>query len=134
MIPLKILIKDHELKTNFTSLIEHKIAHKDSLSQLFQKISGQATNEDFPTSVLQRPPPTVMAGCVSVSDAVNWSKNKNISDILDFLMALEANTFDLYLKLGRQVESDRARTVFMELSEEEARHLEQLSTFFEKTL
>jgi rubrerythrin len=32
------------------------------------------------------------------------------------------------------VESDRARTVFMELSEEEARHLEQLSTFFEKTL
>jgi len=131
---VKNIAKDEEKNATFRNLIEHKIAHKESLSQLFQKISGQATTEDFPTSVLQSPPQAVMAGCVSVSDAVNWSKNKNISDILDFLMALEANTFDLYLKLGRQVESDRARTVFMELSEEEARHLEQLSTFFEKTL
>lgn len=131
---VKNIAKDEEKNATFRSLIAHKIAHKESLSQLFQKISGQATTEDFPTSVLQSPPHAVMAGCVSVSDAVNWSKNKNISDILDFLMALEANTFDLYLKLGRQVESDRARTVFMELSEEEARHLEQLSTFFEKTL
>jgi rubrerythrin len=49
------------------------------------------------------------------------------------LIGLEANTFDLYLKLGRQVESDRARSVFMELSEEEVRHLEQLASIFEKT-
>ena len=49
-------------------------------------------------------------------------------------MALEANTFDLYLKLGRQVASARARTVFMDLSEEEVRHLEQLGSIFEKTL
>lgn len=131
---VKNISQDHELKVNFARLIEHKIAHKESLLQLFQKISGQSTTDDFPTSVLQRPPHTVMAGCVSVPEAVNWSKNKKVSDILDFLMALEANTFDLYLKLGRQVESDRARKVFMELSEEEARHLEQLSSIFEKTL
>jgi hypothetical protein len=54
--------------------------------------------------------------------------------ILDFLMALEANTFDLYLKLGRDVKSDRARSVFMRLSEEEADHLDKLSSVFEKTL
>lgn len=75
-----------------------------------------------------------MAGCVSVPEAVNWSKDKSIPDILDFLMALEANTFDLYLKLGRQVQSDRARSVFMKLSEEETRHLEQLASIFDKTL
>ena len=75
-----------------------------------------------------------MAGCVSVPEAVNWLKDKKISDILDLLMALEANTFDLYLKLGRQVASDRARSVFVKLSEEEARHLEQLASIFERTL
>ena len=75
-----------------------------------------------------------MAGCVSVPKAVAWSKDKKISDILDLLMALEANTFDLYLKLGRQVASDRARSVFMELAEEESRHLERLASIFEKTL
>jgi hypothetical protein len=52
---------------------------------------------------------------------------------LDLLIGLEANTFDLYLKLGRQVESDRARSVFMELSEEEVGRLEQLASIFEKT-
>lgn len=126
--------QDHELKANFTSLIEHKITHKQSLAQLFAKISGEAVDADFPTSVLGRPPHNVMAGCVSVPEAVKWTTNKNVVDILDLLMALEANTFDLYLKLGRHVASDRARAVFIELSEEEARHLEQLSTIFEKTL
>ena len=125
---------NQDIKDNFASLIGHKIAHKESLSLLYEKISGQTAGDNFPTSVLQMPPHKVMAGCVSVSEAVNWSKDRRISDILDFLMALEANTFDLYLKLGRQVESDRARSVFMELSEEEAHHLEQLASIFEKTL
>jgi rhodanese-related sulfurtransferase/rubrerythrin len=131
---MKNIFQDQENSENFSRLIEHKIAHKESLSQLSQNLSGQAANEDFPGSILQRPPHAVMAGCVSVSDASDWSKNKNISDILDFIMALEANTFDLYLKLGRQVGSDRARKVFLDLSEEEARHLEQLSSILEKTL
>jgi rhodanese-related sulfurtransferase/rubrerythrin len=131
---LNNITQDNEINANFINLIEHKMAHKKSLTQLYLKISGQTANENFPTSVLQRPPHRVMAGCVSVSEAVNWSKNKDISDILDLLIALEANTFDLYLKLGRRVESDRARKVFMELSEEEARHLEKLSSIFEKTL
>ncbi len=34
-------------------------------------------------------------------------------------MALEANIFDLYLKLGRQVESVQAREVFFDLAEKE---------------
>ena len=131
---VKNLTQDQDVQVIFTSLIDHKIAHKGSLSQLFQKISEQTAGDDFPTSVLQKPPHDVMAGCVSVPEAVKWSENKSISDILDLLMALEANTFDLYLKLGRQVESDRARSVFMELSEEEARHLEKIATIFEKTL
>ena len=75
-----------------------------------------------------------MAGCVSVTDAVAWSQDRPMADILDVLMALEANTFDLYLKLGRQVASEAARTVFMQLSEEERRHLEKLAAALEKSL
>jgi sulfur-carrier protein adenylyltransferase/sulfurtransferase len=131
---VKNAMQDQSVKEIFNGLIDHKIAHKGSLSQLFEKITGQRAGDDFPTSVLQSPPHNVMAGCVSVPEAVNWSKDKRIPDILDLLMALEANTFDLYLKLGRQVASDRARSAFMDLSEEEARHLEQLASIFEKTL
>lgn len=117
-----------------TTMTDYKIAHKKSLSKLYQKISGQTAGNDFPTNVLQKPPQNVMAGCVSVPEAVNWSQDKGTSEILDLVMALEANTFDLYLKLGRQVKSESARKVFMELSEEEACHLEELASVFEKSL
>ena len=130
---VKDVAQDQDIKDVFISLSGHKIVHKQSLARLFEKISGQTVGDDFPTSVLPRPPHRVMAGCVSVPEAINWSKDKEIADILDLLMGLEANTFDLYLKLGRQVESDRARSVFMKLSEEEVRHLEQLASIFEKT-
>jgi rubrerythrin len=101
---------------------------------LYEKISGESVKDGFPKYVLKKPPKTVMSGCVNVPDAVNWSKDKDASEILDFMMALEANTFDLYLKLGREVKSDRAKSVFMSLSEEEAGHLDKLSSVFEKTL
>lgn len=125
---------DKEIKAVFNRLIEQKIAHKESLFHLFTKISGPADADGFPTQVLKVPPHDVMAGCVSVPEAVHWSKDKPATDILDLLMALEANTLDLYLKLSRQVTSDRARQIFRELSEEEVRHLEQLGSVFEKTL
>ena len=35
------------------------------------------------------------------------------------MMAIEANTFDLYLKLGRQFESVQAREVFFALADKE---------------
>lgn len=123
-----------EEKSVFSHLIDHKISHKESLFNLFRKIAGPAGDDSFPSKVLQVPSQDVMAGCVSVPDAIGWSKHKPLSDILDLLMALEANTFDLYLKLGRQVTPERARTVFVELSEEQVRHLEQLGSIFEKTL
>lgn len=131
---VKTVSPDQEIKDIFTRLIDQKIAHKESLFQLFRKISGTTDDDGFPTKVLPKPPLDVMAGCVSVPEAIDWSKGKQISDILDLLMALEANTFDLYLKLGRQVASERAKSVFVKLSEEEVRHLEQLGSIFEKTL
>lgn len=131
---VKTVSQDQEIEGVFTRLIDQKIVHKESLYQLFRKISGATDEGGFPTTVLPIPPHDVMAGCVSVPEAIDWSKGKQISDILDLLMALEANTFDLYLKLGRQVTSERAKSVFVELSEGEARHLEELASIFDKTL
>jgi rubrerythrin len=75
-----------------------------------------------------------MAGCVSVPEAVNWSRGKQGSDILELMMSLEANTLDLYLKLGRQVQAKQARSVFIELSEQEKQYLGEISAAFEKFL
>jgi len=105
-----------------------------SPDEVREVIKNKGADDSFPAEVLPMPPHDVMAGCVSVPDAVAWSKNKQIIDILDVLMAMEANTLDLYLKLGRQVASERASSVFVELSEEQVRHVEQLGSILEKTL
>jgi len=123
-----------EVQDILANLSDFKLSHKKTLEKLYEKISGESLGENFPENVLTRPPKVMMSGCVSVPDALAWSKGKNATEILDLMMALEANTLDLYFKLGRGVTSERARSVFMALSEEETRHLEKLASVFEKTL
>ena len=131
---IKEMVQDQEARALFTHLSEYKSAHKDSLVNLYKKIAVSGAAGDFPAAVLPQPPAEVMAGCVSVPEAVNWTRGKQGSDILELMMSLEANTLDLYLKLGRQVQAKQARSVFIELSEQEKQHLGEVSAAFEKFL
>jgi rubrerythrin len=123
-----------DINSILTRLIEHKVFHKESLARLYQQIVNQPAGDNFPFSVLNKPPHHVMAGCVSVPEAVRWSKDRSMAEILDLMMALEANTLDVFLKLGRQVPDDRAKSTFVKLSEEEVRHLEQLASLFDRSI
>ena len=114
--------------------IRYKKEHKQDLTELYRRISQPADIQDFPAAILPAPSIDVMAGCTSVSEAIEWSQGKSRSDILDLVMALEANTFDLYLKLGRQVESTQAREVFFALAEKEKTQLNALAKVFERTI
>jgi len=76
----------------------------------------------------------VMEGGMLVSEALQWSKGKNLRDILELSMALESNSYDLYLKMERKVEGRKAKQVFRTLSEEEKNHLEQLTSLFNRRL
>jgi len=125
---------DQEVKKTLASLVGYKNDHKEALTGLYQRISGKPAADEFPGGILNKPPGDVMAGCVSVPEAVRWARDRGISDILDLMMALEANTLDLYLKLGRQVASDQAKAAFSKLAGEEVQHLDRLAAVFEKTL
>jgi rubrerythrin len=69
-----------------------------------------------------------------VSEALKWAKGKTLKDILELSMSLETNSYDLYLKMERKVEGRNAKQVFQTLSEEEKKHLEQLTSLFNKRL
>ena len=125
---------DSDTRHLISRLSELKSAHKDDLKKLYDEIAAPDGKADFPGAVVARPPADVMAGCVSVPEAINWSRDKKGSDILELLMSLEANTLDLYLKLGRQVRSGSARSAFNHLSRQEKDHLDALAVAFEKTL
>ncbi len=73
----------------------------------------------------------IMEGGVAVEDGIKWSAGRAADDVVQFLMALETNALDLYLKILRQVEDPSARRVFEHLAEEERDHLNRLSELAE---
>ncbi len=68
-----------------------------------------------------------MEGGVRVGDALDWAKGKEVTEIVEFSLALEIHSYDLYLKMERQINDPRSVQVFHLLSGEEKQHLERLS-------
>ncbi|MGD8351792.1 MAG: rhodanese-like domain-containing protein, partial [Nitrospirota bacterium] len=96
---------------------EVKEEHKKTLEALYREVTGQEPGGDFPGDVVEPPPEAVMVGCVRVRSAIDWSRDKRPSDVLELMLSLEANALDLYLKLGRMVKSEEARRVFRKLAD-----------------
>jgi rubrerythrin len=67
-----------------------------------------------------------------VSEALSWTGNKSAAEILEFAIGLEANSYDLYIKMGRRVADKLSVEVFSVLSEDEKKHLERLSILLDK--
>lgn len=115
-------------------LVEEKELHKQKLATLYKELTGKEPEPEFPQDVLGIPAHEVMIGCVKISDAVEWSQGKSLNEVLELVLSLTANTYDLYLKLSRQVKPDEARRVFTLLSEDEQEYVEKAAMAFEKTL
>jgi rubrerythrin len=102
---------------------------------MFEELSGKPNTSEFPDKVISRDSKgDVMEGGMLVSEALRWSKGKTLKDILELSMSLETNSYDLYLKMERKVEARNAKQVFKTLSEEEKKHLEQLTSLFGRKL
>lgn len=112
----------------------HKEEHSQTLRGLYRELSGEEPGEDFPAAVIDLPPEKIMVGCVKVDAAVKWAHGKGAVDVLELLMALEANALDLYLKLGREVSSEEARKAFGMLAEEQQRSIDRVAGVFDRAL
>jgi rhodanese-related sulfurtransferase/rubrerythrin len=112
----------------------HKAEHRQTLRGLYRELSGEEPGGDFPAGVIEVPEERVMVGCVKVDAAVKWARGKGAVDVLELLMALEANALDLYLKLGRAVKSDEAKKAFEMLAEEQQRSIDRVAEVFDLAL
>jgi rubrerythrin len=102
---------------------------------MFEDLLGKPPPSEFPDEVISTEPKgDVMEGGMLVSEALKWSVGKTLKDILELSMSLEANSYDLYLKMERKVEGRNAKQVFQTLSEEEKKHLDQLTSLFGEKL
>ncbi len=115
-------------------LVEEKELNKQKLAGLYKELTNKSPDPEFPKDVLDIPAQEVMTGCVKVLDAIKWAEGKSMNEILELVLSLTANSYDLYLKLSRSVKSDEARKVFTLLSKEEQEYMEHTAAAFEKTL
>ena len=128
-------MEDQETKGLFENLKRSEENHKTTLWKMYEELSGKPPTPEFPDTVISKEPRgDVMEGGMLVSEALKWSKGKNLKDILELSMSLETNSYDLYLKMEQKAEGRNAKQVFKTLSEEEKNHLERLTSLFVKKL
>ncbi len=128
-------LTDKEAEDLYRQLAKAEELHQAFLLKLYGEYFGQTPDPGFPGSVI--PPEKesdVMEGGMLVGEALQWAKGKRTIDILELSLSLETNSYDLYLKMERQMKDQRLARVFNLLSGEEKQHLERLSSLLEKRI
>jgi rubrerythrin len=129
------MMEDQEAKGLFQNLKRSEENHKTTLWKMFEELSGKPNISEFPDKVIYTElKDDVMEGGMLVSEALKWSKGRTLKEILELSISLETNSYDLYLKMERKVETPNSKQVFKTLSEEEKNHLDRLTSLFEKKL
>jgi rubrerythrin len=64
-------------------------------------------------------------------DAVAWARDKDMGTVIELLMSLETNAYDLYIKMERRMDDEKSKGVFRTLIGEEHTHLKRLSRALE---
>jgi sulfur-carrier protein adenylyltransferase/sulfurtransferase len=129
------LAKQHPASPLFAELAGAEENHKRTLLQAYREIFGGTAEASFPGSILaaQGGEKTIEGG-VSVGAALAWVQDKSLAEALEYCLALEVNSQDLYLKMEKTVQNQQAQTVFLRLAEEEKSHVNRLSALFAKHL
>jgi len=129
---LPALVSDNEAVKLFGQLAAAEEHHKSSLTGLYKNLTGSGPGAGFPGSLLGGEPQNdSMEGGIRVSEALAWVKGKDLHDVLELSLSLEANSYDLYIKLGRAVTGKNSQKVFRLLIAEEKSHLARLGALLD---
>lgn len=128
-------VSDKDAGDIFQNLVVSEQRHMSALADLYGNLTGKEPAVVFSRS-LPAPgtPDDVMEGGVSVSEALAWVKGRSVTEALELAMALETNSYDLYIKMGRKVTEGRSKKVFSLLASGEKNHLERLAALLDKKL
>ena len=119
----------------FISLVKAEEHHKEMLRALYREIAGTEPGSGFPRNLaIAQGADDQMEGNVGVSEALAWAKGKEIQDLLELSMALETNSYDRYIKMGRSVPGEKARKFLTQLVAEEKEHLSRIAELLDRSL
>ncbi len=124
-----------EIARLFITLAKAEEHHKEMLRALHREVAGKEPGPDFPRDLaVAQGADDRMEGNVGVSEALAWVKEKEVQDLLELSMALETDSYDLYIKMGRNVLGEQARKVFASLIAEEKEHLSRMAEMLDRSV
>lgn len=117
----------------FNTLVKAEEKHKGSLEALYRELTGKEPGADFPRGLAATEGAgDRMEGNLSVNEALVWAKGKDLTELLELSMALETDSYDLYIKMGRSIPVESSRKVFASLAAEEKEHLGRMAGLFDR--
>jgi rubrerythrin len=129
------VIEDGDTVKLLRELVSAEERHKSVLIGLYKDFFGVEAGTDFPhANITADSREDIMEGGISVEEALKWAVGKGIESILEFAVALETNSYDLYLKMERAIGDERAEKIFSTLASDERNHLDRLASLLEKKI
>ncbi len=125
--------KSPEATRLFLTLVESEEHHKEALRAFYRDIADTEPGPDFPRNMpIAQGTDDRMEGNVGVSEVLAWAKGKEVRDLLELSMALETDSYDRYIKMGRRVPGERAQKIFAHLVAEEKEHLSRMAELLDR--
>lgn len=124
---------DAQVAALFSELAAAEEKHKDTLLAVYEGLTGRPAPADFPKGILAVDAVRrYMEGGTEVAKAIAWARDRTPKEILELGIAIETNAYDRYLILRRELSDENSRRAFEILSGEEKRHLEKMSSLFDR--
>ncbi|MHB8845726.1 MAG: ferritin-like domain-containing protein [Nitrospirota bacterium] len=125
-------LAENGAKNLFADLAAAEDHHKTSLLELYRGVVKSEPGPGLPRDVIEADEDR-MEGGVKVSEALAWAEGRDVRALLDLSMALEMDSYDLYIKMTRAVPGENARQVFDRLVGEEKEHLRRMAALLDRT-
>ena len=126
-------LAESDAKKLFADLAAAEDHHKTSLLELYRGVVKREPGPRFPQDAIEVDGDR-MEGGVKVSEALTWAQGKDVRALLELSMALETDSYDLYIKMTRTVSGENAGQVFDHLVGEEKEHLRRMAALLDRTL
>ena len=128
------LAGDAQSRSLFKELGAAEVRHKSLLRNLYRDVRGPESESETPEALFSEDSAEVMEGGMNVGEALKRAKGKDLLEMLEYAIALETNSYDLYIKMERSMPGEDSKKIFNALLKEEKIHLDRLTALLDEKL
>jgi rubrerythrin len=125
--------KDADTRNSFERLAQDEVHHKDGLWKRYQSLTGGGeTREAFEAGIVAKALEDGKTADQILADYPDWTEKSR--EALELAMSLETDSLDLYLRLAQKSRHKATASVFLDLANEEKKHLKRVGELFRRAL